>query len=704
MRLFGSSIKAKLALATVGLTLVFVFLVQLVVGLSLRHEIDQRRAAEQVRTVAVTTEYFENMFDQAEQLASLLDTPSFKALVSVEGIDHETVLFTLDEYRDMLGTDLALVVSRDGAVMARTDAPEEYGEDLSAVPFVAAAIEGRGGRGVWVLNGVYYVASIKPLIVDGEVVASGITGTRIDAELSSRMKNVLGRDVAIIGGREALIGSSFSDLSTGLEAEMLEQVRFDGDAASAAGPDSVAPRTAEGQEVTLGGTDYFAFVTGVTNGTASTRRTGEGVSVVAFTPAEVYFGFYRSMQLTLFLMSAGTLILAIAVNHFIVARGIADPIRRVVDVIQAVAGGDLSQRVEVHSNDELGRVSVALDEMVGKLEGSLSKIVDEAHLLTGVSENLKTMSEGMADSAQSTSTRTELVAEEAGIVNRFTVSVAHSTDELLGAIEEISKNATKAAEIARVGVAQAEETGASVKALSEASKRIGNVVDLITRIAEQTNLLALNAAIEAARAGEQGRGFAVVASEVRKLANETAKGIDRVNAIISANEGHISAAMSAMAQVREVNGRMSELQALIVSAVEEQSVATSDIAGKAREAERSGRRIVENMRAVAQTAELTSQSATKTKQSADGLAKSSGSLTALVAQFRGRLAAEPFPPAEPPPEPTRESTEGTEVQVIKRPAEPRRSSELKAPALKPDPGAPSQADDFYERKVAVGRG
>src|SRR5205807_3727615 len=125
-------------------------------------------------------------------------------------------------------------------------------------------------------------------------------------------------------------------------------------------------------------------------------------------------------------------------------------------------------------------------------------------------------------------------------------SVASATEEMTSSVNEISRQVQESSRIASEAVKQAQQTDGRINALSQAAGRIGDVVKLITAIAEQTNLLALNATIEAARAGEAGRGFAVVASEVKALASQTAKATEEISTQIGAMQSATNESVGAI--------------------------------------------------------------------------------------------------------------------------------------------------------------
>ena len=189
------------------------------------------------------------------------------------------------------------------------------------------------------------------------------------------------------------------------------------------------------------------------------------------------------------------------------------------------------------------------------------------------------------ESAAGTLTRTAEITEDlsgqaAGASEEASTNmqaVAAATEELSQSVDEIGRRVRESSRIAEGAVLQALETDGRIGKLTRAAQQIGDVVKLITAIAEQTNLLALNATIEAARAGEAGRGFAVVASEVKSLANQTAKATDEISSHIAGMQDATQESVTAIKEIGQTIGQISEIASSIASAVEQQSSATQEI-------------------------------------------------------------------------------------------------------------------------------
>ena len=170
--------------------------------------------------------------------------------------------------------------------------------------------------------------------------------------------------------------------------------------------------------------------------------------------------------------------------------------------------------------------------------------------------------------------------------------------------------------------------------LAEAGQSIGSVVQLITTIAEQTNLLALNATIEAARAGEAAKGSAVVAGEVKDLAQQTARATQDITSRISAIQHSTGAAAEAVRRIEDVIGRINDFSLTIAGAVEEQTATTSEMSRAGVEAAASSREIAVTVAGVAEVATVTAHGAGSAQRAADTLTSLAAELTGAVGQFK----------------------------------------------------------------------
>jgi methyl-accepting chemotaxis protein len=336
---------------------------------------------------------------------------------------------------------------------------------------------------------------------------------------------------------------------------------------------------------------------------------------------------------TLALLLCLAAVIGLSVVSWVISRSIVRPIKHAAHVLQLVAMGDLSQRVEVSGGDEVADMGTALNEALENLSGTISEIGRHSSSLAAASEELNAVSSQLASAAQETSTQAGVVSSSAGQVSQNVAVVASGTGEMSASILEISHGAQDAVAVAKEATRVAHATNVTVSKLGASSAEIGDVIKVITSIAEQTNLLALNATIEAARAGEAGKGFAVVAHEVKELASATAAATADISDRIGAIQGDAEESVRAINEITEIISRVSETQTTIASAVEEQTATTNEIGRNVAEAADNSNEIARNISGVAQAAEEASHGASNTLDTAGELSRMAGELHVLVSGF-----------------------------------------------------------------------
>jgi methyl-accepting chemotaxis protein/CHASE3 domain sensor protein len=315
-----------------------------------------------------------------------------------------------------------------------------------------------------------------------------------------------------------------------------------------------------------------------------------------------------STQQFVLMLTIGVTILG-ALLALLIGSGISGPIVALCKSMRELATGNFDAVLpRLGRKDEIGQMASAVEEFkmqaIAKAErdaaeqdeknratasvrrAELIRFADDFESAVGVIVGNVSTSATQLESAAGTLTRTaettqNLSATVAGASEEASSnvqSVASATEELSASVEEIGRQVRESSRIAEGAVTQAQETDTRIGKLSKAAQQIGDVVKLINAIAEQTNLLALNATIEAARAGEAGRGFAVVASEVKSLASQTAKATDEISSHILGMQQATQESVVAIKGIGEIIGRVSQIASRIAASVEQQSSATQEIA------------------------------------------------------------------------------------------------------------------------------
>jgi methyl-accepting chemotaxis protein len=357
-------------------------------------------------------------------------------------------------------------------------------------------------------------------------------------------------------------------------------------------------------------------------------------------------GFFRNgliFTVPLVIVASGLLVVML---RRLLARPLQDLIALVKDI--ATGDGDLTRRMELQRRDEIGMLGHWIDVFVGNLHGIMCQVRDTTQVVASASTEIAASAEQMACGLQTQEQQTQQVAAAVEELSQSVAEVASKTAEASSAAEESQRLAEEGGGVVEGTVKTmrgiADDVNASahtVKNLGAKSEKIGEIIGVINDIADQTNLLALNAAIEAARAGEHGRGFAVVADEVRKLAErtqqateevsqsilgiqvETKSAVTRIEAGNDRVSGGVELASAAGRSLGTIVASSKTLQRMvqgIAAAADQQSTASTEIA-----------RAVEGINAV--TREST-QGATQASEAAADLAQQSERLQALVNRFK----------------------------------------------------------------------
>ncbi len=233
---------------------------------------------------------------------------------------------------------------------------------------------------------------------------------------------------------------------------------------------------------------------------------------------------YRNARTLLFIAAAISLVLGVILS-IVIARGFSIPLGQAVEALEKIADGDLTVVVDANTKDEVGRMAAALNRAVERLSTTLQEVADSAANASSSSQQLAAASEAIASGAQEQAASLE---ETSASLEEITAAVRQSADNA----QQASQLASGSKDSALQGEAVVAKAITAMAEINVASAKISDIISTIDEIAFQTNLLAVNAAVEAARAGDEGRGFAVVASEVRSLAQRSALAAKEIKGLI----------------------------------------------------------------------------------------------------------------------------------------------------------------------------
>jgi methyl-accepting chemotaxis protein len=355
----------------------------------------------------------------------------------------------------------------------------------------------------------------------------------------------------------------------------------------------------------------------------------------------------RNASLFILVLAVGGAVFALVLGIFLSNR-IVRPIADLADEAHQIASGDLTVQIRVDSQDEIGLLARSFSSMAESLRGTIRQVADTSNLLSNSANQVLNISEKIAAGAEEVVNQAmtvatageEMAATSNDIANNCQNAATGALDASSGASDGsviVDKTVQAMNQIAQ----RVHETAVTVTNLGERSDQIGHIVGTIEDIADQTNLLALNAAIEAARAGEQGRGFAVVADEVRALAERTTRATKEISQMIHTIQRETRSAVTAMEEgVHEVEqgkddaARSGVALQHIMEQINTVSMQISQVATAAEEQTATTNEISVNMHQITGVIQQTATGAHQSAAAAAELSQLATELQQLVARFR----------------------------------------------------------------------
>ncbi|MEX5566405.1 methyl-accepting chemotaxis protein [Pseudomonas syringae] len=358
----------------------------------------------------------------------------------------------------------------------------------------------------------------------------------------------------------------------------------------------------------------------------------------------------RLQSTSVFMLTAGIVIAFVVAIMLgtLITRMITGPLRSAIEVAQRIASGDLTQSVSSTRGDEAGHLLNAIGTMQGNLKRTIQEISSASDQLASAAEELGAVTE---ESTRGLTRQNDEIQQAATAVNEMTAAVEEVARNAVSTSEESKSLATDAANgrgqvdntVKGIGtmVREITESTGSVTTLAGHVRDISKVLEVIRSIAEQTNLLALNAAIEAARAGEQGRGFAVVADEVRALAHRTQASTVEIEGMIGTVQSGADGAVAAMSKSLATATSTQELAQRAGSALEKitSGVGTINernmvIASASEEQAQVAREVDRNLVNIQELSAQSAAGANQTSASSQELSRLATSFNTMVAQFK----------------------------------------------------------------------
>ena len=563
----------------------------------------------------------------------------------------------LSNFRELTGNDAAVLSFIDGKVYrTSTLLKTKEGKSMdgtvidAADPVSKAVTAGQDYAGLTIRLGKYYYSTVRVLkTADGKVFGALSVRTSLDSEIK-QIRDLFGK---LVSGKTGYVFIIRPTDEKGI-GEFILHPKFQGKAI-------VESELTDGvksslRDMMVKKTGFFHYQMPDANGAPRERlvhvvtSAGWNWTLVSGTWTDEYFEESRALRNTVAMVSVGGALL-LALLIFLMIAGRLKGLSSMVGEVSKLGEGDLRVAVasaDAQSRNEVERLGYVFNEMAGRMRGLVGEIAATAERVNVAAHEMKAVANSAMQSAEQQSQSASGIAAS---VEEMSVSITHVADgarETQRVSEEAESASTEGRQAVDGTVAELErvsqeilQSAQLIQSLGERSKQVSNVVNVIREIADQTNLLALNAAIEAARAGEAGRGFAVVADEVRKLAERTAHSTQEISGTILAIQSETDSAVQHMQLVTtQMNGGVEkareagEVLARIDECSQRAAQNVQNIAESTREQSSASQEIARLVERIAQMAETNSATASSNREQAENLGRMSTELQTTLSRFR----------------------------------------------------------------------
>lgn len=358
-----------------------------------------------------------------------------------------------------------------------------------------------------------------------------------------------------------------------------------------------------------------------------------------------------------------TIVLTVVI-HLSITNIINRPIRSIMHGLQDLIDGegDLTRRLSITDNDEMGKLSLKINQLLQRLQEMIKQVYEASHIvsssastikksldtITVVSEDVSDLSSKTSITLANTKNNVNTISENANSMSGSVSSTAATISEINNSINEISRNCQHESQTAAHANKKSEETKNTIVKLEDGAKNIGKIIEVINSIADQTNLLALNATIEAATAGESGKGFAVVANEIKELSKQTRKSTEEIEVQVHHVQNMVITSSDAINEIYTSVLDVNNIAQIITAAVEEQSATVNEINKNLANAANSATAIAKNIKETANNitnashntenvskgVQSTAQEIAEITSNAKLLKDQSDKLNAIISKFR----------------------------------------------------------------------